>query len=81
MRILMFADLALYHHIFLLVALWMTGYQVINARTYTGTTEYTIVNSYQKDPGQSKVMLRHTVLDHQLRSSTAVHSIATSILA
>ena len=39
MRILMFADLALYHHIYLLVALWMTGYQVINARTYTGTTE------------------------------------------
>lgn len=35
----MFANLALYHHIYLLVALWMTGYQVINARTYTGTTE------------------------------------------
>lgn len=59
----------------------MTGYQLINTRTYTGTTEQTIVDSYQKDLGQSKVMLRHTILDQQLRSSTAVQSIATSILA
>ena len=59
----------------------MTGYQLINARTYTGTTEQTIVDSYQKDLGQSKVMLGQTILDQQLRSSTAVESIATSILA